>query len=121
MSRRWTTMNLYCKVYLDSALPKHAILARLAEWVTGQVRMRTITADAFEVDVVPSEDFDEVRKQDAKNGFLFYRYYLDVEPRSGVPQEEYIAAIGSLLTKVRAEGMRAVASCDFEDRLPPPG
>lgn len=113
-------MNVYCKVYLDSSLPKHALLACLSEWVTGQVSIRTITADPFEVDVVANEDFDESRTQRAEDGFLFYRYYLDIEPRLGVSEEEYIEAIRKLLSKVRAEGMRAVASCDFEDRLPFP-
>jgi hypothetical protein len=113
-------MNPYCKVYLDSALSKHAVLAHLADWVAGQVSMRTITANAFEVDVVANEDFDESRAQRAKDGFLFYRYYLDIEPRSGVPEEEYVEAVRRLLTKVRSGDMRAVASCDFEDQLPPP-
>lgn len=110
-------MNLYCKVYLDSSLPKNAVVKSLAEWTGGQIHLRTVSTGPFEVDVVTNEDFDEARGREGRDGFLFYRYYLDIEPQPDVSEAEYVGAIRGLLTRLQGEGLRAVASCDFEHLL----
>ena len=110
-------MNLYCKVYLDAPPPREAVLKSLAEWTGGATHLRTITTGLFEADVVNNEDFDEARRHRSRDGFLFYRYYLDIEPQPGAPEAEYVGALRALLTRLRAEGWGGVASCAFEDRL----
>jgi len=110
-------MKLYCKVFLDTSLSKPALLALLATWTGGQVQLRTISAPTCEIDVVANEDFDEDRRNRIEDGFLYYRFYLDIEPRPDVNEMDYIQAIQSLVLKARTGGIRAVAACDFEDQL----
>jgi hypothetical protein len=98
-------------------MSKQQLLTSFPEWIGGTTVRRTISSNQLEVDVVTNEDFDESRLDDENSGFLFYRYYLDIEPNPAVSEAEYVGSIRKLLKKLKDEGLRAVASCDFEHLL----
>lgn len=111
-------MDLYCKVYLDSTLPTNDLVELLTEGLGGQHRKWTITTNLVEVYVDENEDFDDGRRHNPDNGFLFYPYYVDMEPKPDVPADSYIDAVRRLLAFLKGQGIRAVAACDFEHLLP---
>ena len=91
---------------LESAVPEAAgsILHR-----------RTVRTDVLEVDIfyekhgLPSDTGDD---------FVALPYYLEVEAANeSVTFDAFVAALASLLNRLRARGLRVVASCDFEDQL----
>jgi hypothetical protein len=110
-------MDMYCQIFIDTDQSRDAILHSLAEWSGGDVRFRTVIADLFEADVSKNKEFDEYRRHDKDDGFLFYPYYLDVEPKPNVAVAVYVDVIRRLVAFLKGRGMRVVAACDFEDLL----
>ncbi|WP_242976342.1 hypothetical protein [Clostridium diolis] len=72
----------------------------------------------MEIDLRKNKDFsskDSVRKND---GFLYSRYYLDIEPKENIMQEQYISSIATILEKLWTLGYKVVTACEFEEELP---
>lgn len=113
--------NLYCKVYVDSQAKKGQLLDLLARMISGTIKMRTLSSPDLQIDLVVNEDFDEAKRLSKQDQFLFYRYYLDVEPTEGVALEQYVRSVGVLLEGLWQSGCKAVAACDFESKLPRSG
>ena len=111
-------LNMYCKVYVDTDTDKGQLLGLLTRITSGSVRMRTISAADYEMDVVINEDYDESKSLEGEDQFLFYRYYLDIEPTDRTTREQYVRSIGNLLEGLWRSACRAVAACDFESELP---
>lgn len=111
--------DLYCKVYVDSRNEGGDLLAFIAGTVKGNISLRTVGNDLFEVAVFKNEDYDKNRTTEV-GGFVFFPYYLEIEPvdESAVSSEEYKSLIGDLLEALWGTGADAVAACDFEDELP---
>ena len=111
--------DLYCKVYVDSSGESGDLLAFIAEVVKGNISLRTVANDLFEVAVFRNEDYEKDKATDV-GGFVFFPYYLEIEPihETNISSEEYKSLIGHLLEALWEAGADAVAACDFEDELP---
>jgi hypothetical protein len=113
--------NMYCKIYVDIEVDKGQLLDQIARAISGSIRMRTVSSSGFQVDLLANQDFDESRRSQGDDQFLFYRYYLDIEPTKIVTYDEYIESVGNLLENLWGSGCKAVAACDFERELPRSG
>jgi hypothetical protein len=114
-------MRMYCKVFLDSSLSDQSMVTIISRVANGSIDGYSVTSDTMVIDVEDNEDFDEIRRRESRDGFLFYRYYLDIKPTEGVTREEYIKSVGNLLESLWQAGYKAVAACDFESELPRSG
>jgi hypothetical protein len=110
--------NMYCKIYVDSHAEKARLLDLIAVIISGSIKMRTVSSPEFEVDLVVNEEFDEARRVQNADQFLFYRYYLDIEPTECVRRERYVESVSNLLEGLWRSGCKAIAACDFENELP---
>ena len=110
-------MNLFCKLFIDAACEHEELVRRLADLTEGTAENWSISTGWSEFNVVRNDDFDAVRRQ-GHRGFLYFRYFLEIESQAVVDQKIYIAQIGALLASLCDAGMRAIAACDFEDQLP---
>lgn len=113
--------NLFCKVFVDCELDK----ARLSEFIISKLEGRV---DAWEIftnssvmSICINKDSNKKMSNDPVDGFLFYPYYLEIEPVNGVDQRDYISNITRLLQSLWEAGFCAVSACDFEDELPGKG
>jgi hypothetical protein len=108
----------YCKTYLDTDLSKGEVLGLMRAILSGQLESRaTIRTASCVIDVEENDQFDEAMRSQP-DGFLYYRYFLDIEPGEGVSRESYVQALSDLLRGLRKHGCKAVPACDFEDELP---
>ena len=114
-------MNLFCKIFVDIDISKDELVQKITDCTSGRIERWLVRTDWGEIDVVNNEDFDENRRGQEPDGFLFYRFYLEMEPGEGVPSEVYIKSVGTLLGKLWAWNAKAVAACDFEESLPMKG
>lgn len=106
--------NLYCKIYLDSHLEIDKLFQLINKAVAGKYDpIRTIKTDWGEIDVRKNSEFDEGKSED----FLFWKYYLDIEPQGGIEQKTYINKIAELIKTLKSKNIPAIASCDFEQEL----
>jgi hypothetical protein len=110
--------DLYCKVYVDCNLGSSDLLTSIADMVKGDISLRTVKNDLLEVSVFSNQDYDKGRSRELE-GFVFYPYYLEIEPADDVTvnSEAYKMSIDNLLKALWYMGADAVAACDFEDEL----
>lgn len=113
------SQELYCKIYLNTNRDRAWLLQELADQCRGVLDGRTVNSSELVVDVSRNEDYDPTRAQDP-DGFVYFRYYLDVLPADGIERTPYIEAIRRLLLFFLQMDISAVASCDFESELPSP-
>lgn len=110
--------NLYCKVYLNSGLEIEELYQHINCKILGELKpIRTIKMSWGEIDVRRNEDFCPRKLVDDPEDFVFWKYYLDIEPKEGADENDYIDQIAKLLVKLKAENFKVVASCDFEEYL----
>ena len=111
-------MNTYCKLFLDTDNSKQEVIALLLSITHGNFSGRsTIYTDILNMYVEDNDEFDTSARCNSTDGFLYYRYYCDIEPFSQASDEDYISAIATLIRTIVAQGYRAVPACDFEDQL----
>mgnify|MGYP000959024936 CR=1 FL=1 len=115
--------DLYCKMFIDfndEIARADILIARLAHG-TIKYAWGLIETKIAELDVRKNDDFktpQELRSKDPEDAFLFWKYYIDIEPKEGTSSQAYISMISQLLLDLWAQGVDAVAACSFEDQLP---
>ena len=113
--------NLYCKIYLNCDVSRDELIQSIATIVNGKINVSSILTPDCEIDVRKNEDFDENQCYEYPDGFLYYPYYLDIEPTEEIASIFYKQTITRLLEAFWAEKSQAVAACDFEEELPRKG
>jgi hypothetical protein len=109
----------YCKIYLDVALAKDEVVRLVREITGGESEGRaSVRTSTGVIDVEDNNDFDHEMRRDPATGFLYFRYYLDVEPLRGVGHLSYVEFLSHLLRGLRREAAKVVPACDFEHELP---
>ena len=112
---------LYCKVYIDANVGIESLVSTVAQILEGVEEMNTVILPRCEIDVRKNEEFNEVRRREFPDGFLYFRYYADIEAQLGQQRESQIELVSKLLKRLWSLGFPAIASCDFEDELPQQG
>lgn len=110
--------QLYCKIFVQGASSRDALLDILVTSVAGERRRTGLTTSLMEIDIRKNDDHDAERAR--ASDFLHFQFFLDVEPIPGVVRERYIREVSVLLKSLWAKGILAVAACPFEDELPQP-
>lgn len=115
--------NLYCKIFIDFSGELSEADQLIAKLTNGSIQFKWgLIETAFaELDVRRNDDFKtpkELKSKDPRDGFLFWKYYIDIEPTEGTARTTYISMVGRLLLDLWAKGINAVAACSFEDELP---
>lgn len=113
--------NLYCKIFIDTDEEREKVLNSIKDIDSGVIERWTIVSESMEIDLRKNEDFNKngiARKED---DFIYSRYYLDIEPKENIDQEEYIFGIAILLENLWSIGYKVIAACDFENELPRKG
>ena len=114
--------DLYCKLYVDTDLEIEQLKDKITSIVSGEKQLfRTIVTTYGEIDVNKNEDFDDEKRELVPDGFIYSKYYLDIEPKEDIGQQDYISSIGDLLKSLWGSGLKSVAACDFEEELPQKG
>lgn len=115
--------NLYCNLFIDfEGEPKEAedLIAELTKGIINSSPWFIETTFA-ELDVRKNDGYKtlkEMRSPDPDDGFLFWKYHIDIEPSEYVSRSIYISNVSKLILKLWAKGINAVAACSFEDELP---
>ncbi|QAA33369.1 1,4-dihydroxy-6-naphthoate synthase [Clostridium manihotivorum] len=113
--------NLYCKIYVDTDKSIQDIINVILSVVSGQVRRKGVYSTNLEIDIRYNKEYDELERLGVEDGFLYYKYYLEIEPNENAAQKKYILSVSQLLEGLWGVGYKAVASCDFEVDLPRSG
>jgi hypothetical protein len=110
--------NLYCKIFIDTDVSDEVVVQRISSLASGEIDQWSVVTEWGEIDIVDNDDFDDLKREEKPDGFLFYRYYIEMEPEGDVHRNEYVNNVSGLLEGLWKEGWKAVAACDFESELP---
>lgn len=115
--------DLYCKMFIDfedELSDADELVSRLTNSPI-KFKWGLIETAYAELDVRRNDDFKtpkELRSTDPEDAFLFWKYYIDIEPKDGVSRTQYVSTVGRLLLELWSKGINAIAACSFEDELP---
>lgn len=110
--------NLYCKIFVDCQYSREQLVELIANSIPGKIDHPSVVAAEYEVDVRINEDFDSNKRKEFPDGFLYYPFYLDIEPFKEVEQKIYQESLSRLLEALWNQNCKAVTACDFEEELP---
>ena len=108
--------NLYCKLFIDADIAREELINMITEFTNGRRKLfRTIITDFCEIDVNDNDDYYTEQKPD--NDFLYYKFFLDIEPGLDIEVTQYIHSIAELIKMFASKEINTVPACDFENKL----
>ena len=107
--------DLYCKIFVDTKSRHADLVGWVCEILGGRVREYEVSCDALVADVLENDEHGRTGLTGPE--FLYYRYFVDIEPNAGIDRDAYIERVRSLVAGLRDRGCSVVAACDFEDEL----
>lgn len=110
--------NLFCKIFIDTERDQNELLSLINSEISGEVNKFEISNSILIIELRKNNEFNVVKSKNPSDGFLFYKYYLEIEPFSQVVERDYIKSIADLLKKLWESKIGAIAACDFENLLP---
>jgi hypothetical protein len=114
--------DVYCNLFVDSNLEQSHFANNLASVFNQAANKQGNFDTSFgNIYVIENDDYDELKKTDKEEGFLFYRYLLEVEPRLDLDINNAIEFVSKLLNYLWSLDYPATAACSYEDKLPNKG
>lgn len=108
--------DLCCKVYIDFEKDYNILFGIVKEFTNACFKIVGTMVTSWGELYLCNNDYDKEKYLENRDDFVYWQYYLDIVP-SDISEEEYIQEIQQLLGKFRSACIRAVAACDFEDKL----
>lgn len=112
-----TSGSLYCKIFLDASALESEIVNEIRRLADARIEGFTLHGRHALIDVRRNEEGRPERDSADPDDFLFYRFYLDVEPKDAESPLDYVRFVRDLLQGLRSKQWRAVPACDFEREL----
>ncbi|SFT02526.1 hypothetical protein [Marininema halotolerans] len=115
--------ELYCKLFVDANIDFDQLVNIITKKTNGKKGFfGSITTNCCDMSLMTNDDYNCIKKHTkGKGSFLYFRYFLEIDPVESCAQATYIDEIGKLLQSLDSSGFRAVAACDFEEELPNQG
>jgi len=117
--------KLLYKIFVDTEITSDELAILIASSIFGQVLRvgytRSVTTSSIEIDVRRNDDYDEKKRYEFPNGFLYFRYYLEVYYKSEETTDLATDVVASILNKLWSHNIPAIASGDFTSELPHQG
>ena len=129
--------EMICVIYAHTAEAQSDLIDAIARLLSGRVspqtfyslivpltqsRSRDESAGSYIlVDVHKSRDFNAERSSEFPDGFLYFRYRVEVYTEIEEADAEVKQVVERILDFLWSTGYPAVAACDFEEELPHKG
>ena len=112
--------DMNCKIFIDTDLELAGFQQRLEKLLTVKFdEYLEAERNALFLRIVNNKFYDQKKSECFTEGFLYYKYHLEIECDDVQLDSRYVNFLSTLLLNLwSSEGMRAVASCDFEEFLP---
>jgi len=109
--------DLNCKVYIDTSTERAELARQISALTGGAVERFTVTAACAEMDVQLNEEFDEKRRAEFPDGFLYFRYVVEMYTSPG-EEAQCRHLVAKIVGYFWSNTIPCVAACDYEDELP---
>lgn len=106
----------YCNLFVDVRLSEKSLVEFIRRKTSGVLNRFHVDCDWGSLYVDKNDQY-AFWKRRGEDGFLYYRYIVEIHPREDTAFPAYVASLKQLIGDLRALGARTVAACDFEDQL----
>ena len=114
--------ELDCRIYVEADLTADELAALLAGSLPGAATVGSVTriirVPSGEIEVRNNKEWDTFRAREFPDGFLYFRYTLEVYPFPATRHEDRVSLVANILNLLWSRGLPAVAACDMEQELP---
>ncbi|MEO3943986.1 1,4-dihydroxy-6-naphthoate synthase [Gorillibacterium sp. CAU 1737] len=114
-------VDFFCKLFIDTDHDREKVISFVSESIAGRMEGWCVSNPYCSLYLVKNDDFHVAKRLQRPDGFLFSRYYLEIEPNEGIEPSLYYSCVSELLTHLWSSGYPAIAACDFEEMLPRQG
>jgi hypothetical protein len=114
--------DVYCNLFVDANLDVEDLAFKLSKiFVASADKLGNIKTDLGEISITKNDDYNDELKKDKEEGFLYYRFLLEVEPYVRLGEGNAIQFVSKILKYLWSEDYPATAACAYEDALPNKG
>lgn len=110
--------NLDCNLYIDTDAEINILLINIADLFSSKLKRNSLVTDEGYITITENQQFNPINKKSPLDGFLFYRYILDVKPNPNLEKDNAISFVSKILEEFWANGFPAIANCEYESDLP---
>src|SRR5574344_1457528 len=103
--------DLNCKIYIDTELSRE----NLAEIISNHLgsnynKFFSLETECFNIDIINNKEYQKEKSTEFPDGFLYYRYFIEIEPQKNIEELVYIKKVGEFLNFLWKHGFKVVAS-----------
>src|SRR4051812_31498884 len=89
--------NLWCKLYVDADVSREKLVKFVVEIKGGVAIGRTVSIGQSKIYISENDEWKESRHRNPRDGFLYFRYYMDIEALRRQKRAAQIALVADLL------------------------
>ncbi len=104
-----------CRIYVDADLSETELIGILMQVL---LEAPGKGAPRCEAEVARNVDYDSARRRLFPDGFIYFRYLIDLYMDEDLPLSERVRLTAAVLDRLWDERFPAVAACSYEKRLP---
>jgi hypothetical protein len=109
--------DLNCKIYVETPMERGELARQVGVLIKGEVERFTVMSACGELDVQRNEEFDEERRAEFPDGFLYFRYVVEVYSSPG-NEAQCRHVVAKIVGYLWSNDIPCVAACDYEEELP---
>jgi hypothetical protein len=116
--------DLDCKIYVETGQTVDHLCNLLAAELSATPlngAVRGFQTSLCELDVRENDECDSARSQEFPDGFLYFRYLVELYPAVIASHEDRVHLTARILSLLWSKGYPAIAACDYEKELPHAG
>src|SRR6266496_1812007 len=104
--------SMDCGIYVDSDKSIDEVVQIVADALNGTARARSgdVQSPLVEVDVRRNKDVDPAQSRNPSDGFLYFRYRIELYPRPELTLQDKVTLTSKLLERFWSLGLSAVAA-----------
>lgn len=110
--------NNLCIIYATCELDLEIFREEISAYLNLKITSTSFfESDFFALSIIKNQDFDKVDQCSFPDGFLYFKFIIEVGFRGENLNVSYINFLSKLLNWLWVKGVSAVASCDYENQL----
>ncbi|WP_321388019.1 hypothetical protein [uncultured Enterococcus sp.] len=112
-------MDFYCKMFVQTPLTRTELAGRLAQEFGWRFDTYFSTEnDYLSLDIRDNEEFDATSLNKEATGFLYFRYFFDIELLDECKVDKYKKQVARVVYLLQETKCLVVTACSFEEELP---
>jgi hypothetical protein len=114
--------SIDCIIYCTGSLSINELRKKTVDFVgADKIEISFIEKGFYDLSVHINEAFDKSKQVNFPDGFLYFKFIIEVGFYRSVETNIYVDIVSKLLKWIWGMGVPAVASCDYENLLPENG